>query len=306
MKRTLRKLHTLGGQRQNLESRAKNARCNLTLTFILSPAGRGNIKIGLLATVFALLVAASIALAAETGNLKLDVLHDDGAGAKNPAHLIAANGKEAGQVTPGSSIALPPGEYKLIMPIVGGQIVKDNVQIEAGRTHTVLIENVAVLQVSAKDKTGADPGFGVSVTTTDSPHTKVANFISGDKYLFAPNEVDVHVDAPPQGYDWHAVKLEPGHRALLTLDEVVKAELAVRTVMSKIPFDNSTRVVILRAGTQTKVAESDPGSEHRFKLDPGDYDAYVENRSGKGKPFATSAGIHLESGAKVERTVPLD
>jgi hypothetical protein len=65
-------------------------------------------------------------------------------------------------------------------------------------------------------------------------------------------------------------------------------------------------VVILRAGTQTKVAESDPGSEHRFKLDPGDYDAYVENRSGKGKPYVTSAGIHLDSGAKVERTVPLD
>jgi hypothetical protein len=65
-------------------------------------------------------------------------------------------------------------------------------------------------------------------------------------------------------------------------------------------------VVILRAGTQTKVAESDPGVEHRFKLDPGDYDIYVENRSGKGKAYATEAGIHLNSGAKVERTVPLD
>ncbi len=244
--------------------------------------------------------------AAQTGNLKLDVMGDDGAGAKNPAHVIAANGKEAGQVIAGSSIALAPGEYKIVLPIIGGQIVKDGVQIEAGRTHTVLIENVAVLQVSVKDKTGNDPGFGVTVTTTDSPHTKVASFISGDKYLFAPSQVDIHVDAPPQGYDWHAVPLAPGHRALLTLDEVMKAELLVHPVMSKIPIDNSTRVVILRAGTQTKVAESDPGIEHRFKLEPGDYDAYVENRSGKGKPFATSAGIHLESGAKVERTVPLD
>ncbi|MGA9721172.1 MAG: hypothetical protein WBQ86_01850 [Candidatus Binatus sp.] len=251
-------------------------------------------------------IFASIACAAGTGNLKLDVLGDDGAGARNPAHLIAANGKEAGQVTAGSTIALPPGEYKLVLPIVGGQIVKDGVQIEAGRTHTVLINNVAVLQVSAKDKTGVDPGFGVSVTTTEAPHAKVANFISGDKYLFAPTEVDVHIDAPPQGYDWHALQLAPGRRSLLTLDEVVKAELSVQTVMSKIPLDSSTRVVILRAGTQTKVAESDPGVEHRFKLDPGDYDAYVENRSGKGKPFVTSAGIHLNSGAKVERTVPLD
>jgi hypothetical protein len=251
-------------------------------------------------------ILATFAGAAQTGNLKLDVLGDDGAGAKNPAHVIAANGKEAGQVTAGSSIALAPGEYKVVLPIVGGQIVKDGVQIEAGRTHTVMIANVAVLQVGVKDKTGADPGFGVSVTTTDPPHTKVASFISGDKYLFAPSQVDVHVDAPPQGYDWHAVPLAPGHRASLTLNEVLKAELLVQPVMSKIPIDNSTRVVVLRAGTQTKVAESEPGSEHRFKLEPGNYDVYVENRSGKGKSYATSAGIHLESGAKVERTVPLD
>jgi len=263
-------------------------------------------SIRLFATTFALLAVVSIVHAAQTGNLKLDVMGADGAGAKNPAHVIAANGKEAGQIIAGSSIALAPGEYKLVLPIVGGQIVKDGVQIEAGRTHTVMIENVAVLQVSVKDKTGNDPGFGVTVTTTDSPHTKVAGFISGDKYLFAPSQVDVHVDAPPQGYDWHAVPLAPGHRALLTMDEIVKAELLVQPVMSKMSIDNSTRVVILRAGTQTKVAESDPGVEHRFKLEPGNYDAYVENRSGKGKPFATSAGIHLDSGAKVERTVPLD
>ena len=248
----------------------------------------------------------TIALAAETGSLKLNVLGDDGAGAKNPAHVIAANGKEAGQVTAGATIALAPGEYKLVLPIIGGKIVKDGVTIEAGRTHTVLITDVAVLEVDVKDKSGKDPGFEVTVTTTDSPHTKIASFISGDKYLFAPNRVDVHVDAPPQGYDWHALALAPGHGAVLTLGEVVKAELWVQTVMSKIPLDNSTRVLVLRAGTQTKVAESGPGSEHRFKLDPGDYDVYVENHSGKGKPSATVAGIHLESGAKVERTVPLD
>ena len=255
---------------------------------------------------YALLLIASVAVSGANGNLKLDVLGDKGAGAKNPAHLLAADGKEVGQVVAGATVALPPGEYKLVMPIVGGQIVKEGIRVEAGRTHTVLIENVASLRVSVKDKTGAEPGFGVTVTSTDLPHTKVASFLSGDTYLFAPSQVDVHVDAPPQGYDWHAVTLSPGHSAVLTMDEVRPAELVVQTVMSKSPFDNSTRVVILRGGTQTKVAESDPGSEHRFKLDPGDYDVYVENRSGKGKPYATSAGVHLESGAKVERTVPLD
>jgi hypothetical protein len=262
--------------------------------------------IRLLASATILLAVVSIADATQTGNLKLDVMGDDGAGAKNPAHVIAANGKEAGQVTAGSAIALAPGEYKIVLPIIGGKIVKDGVQIEAGRTHTVLIENVAVLQVTVKDKTGNDPGFGVTVTTTDSPHTKVASFISGDKYLFAPSQVDIHVDAPPQGYDYHAVPLAPGHRALLTLNEVLKAELLVQPVLSKLVINDATRVVVLRGGTQTKVAESDPGGEHRFKLDPGDYDVFVENRSGKGKAYATSAGIHLESGAKVERTVPLD
>jgi hypothetical protein len=273
-----------------------------------SPFWRGGQKRRLtrLLVVAALLAVVPIARAAQTGNLKLDVLGDEGAGAKNPAHVIAPNGKEAGQVVAGSSVALPPGEYKLVLPIIGGQIVKDGIQVEAGRTHTVLITNVAVMQVSVKDKSGKDPGFGVTVTTTDLPHAKVASFISGDKYLFAPTQVDVHVDAPPQGYDWHALTLTPGRHAVLTLGEVVKADLLVQPVMSKIVIDNTTRVVVLHAGTQTKVAESDPGSEHRFQLDPGDYDVFVENRSGKGKPYATSAGIHLESGAKVERTVPLD
>jgi hypothetical protein len=260
----------------------------------------------LAAAISIVLLAVTLAVPADTGNLKLEVLGDIGAGARNPAQVIGSNGKQAGQVMPGGTVALPPGDYKLVLPIVGGKIIKDDVRIETGRTHTVLITNVAAIQVSVKDRTGKDPGFGVTVTTTDAPHTKVASFISGDKYLFAPSMVDVHVDAPPQGYDWHAVKLEPGHRVLLSLDEVVPAELVVQPVMSKIALDNSTRVVILRAGTQTKVAESNPGPEHRFKLDPGDYDVYVENRSGKGKPFATTPGVHLDSGAKVERTVPLD
>ena len=46
------------------------------------------------AVTFAFLLIASLALGADTGNLKLDVLGKDGAGAKNPAHLLAADGKE--------------------------------------------------------------------------------------------------------------------------------------------------------------------------------------------------------------------
>jgi hypothetical protein len=266
------------------------------------------IRRALEAAILAILILAipTLGATATTGTLKLDVLGDIGAGAKNPAHVIAADGKPAGDVAAGATIDLPPGNYKLVLPIVGGEIKKDDIKIEAGRTHTVLIQAVAVLQVSVKDRTGKDPGFGVTVTTTDEPHAKVASFLSGDKFLFAPNEVDVHVDAPPQGYDWHAVKLEPGARARLSLDEVVPADLSVQTTLQKLAIDEATRVVIYHAGTQSQVAESQPGRDHHFTLTPGDYDIYVENRTGKGKPYATTTGVHLDSGAKVERTVPLD
>lgn len=259
-----------------------------------------------LVSIILLALAALAAHSAETGSLHLDVMGEIGAGATNPARVIAADGHEAGQVKAGASIALPPGNYKLVLPIIGGQMTKDDVTIESGRTHTVLIDNVAVMEVSVKDRTGKDPGFGVTVTGADAPHAKIASFLTGEKILFAPAQVNVHVDAPPQGYDWHAVTLTPGHRARLTLDEVVPAELLVKTQMALQPSDGSTRVVILRPGTQSQVAASDPGAEHRFKLDPGDYDIYVENQSGKGKPYASVAGVHLDSGAKVERTVPMD
>jgi hypothetical protein len=251
------------------------------------------------------MVATAPAIGGQTGKLKLDVLGEVGAGAKNTAQIIAA-GKEVGHIAPGATIDLPPGEYSVVLPIIGGHIVKNGVTIEAGRTNTVLITDVAVMQVSAKDRNGKDPGFQVTVNETEPPHTKVAGFITGDKWLFAPAEVDVHVDAPPQGYDWHAITLPPGRRALLSLDEVVPAQLDVQTVLHNLPLNSATRVLVLRAGTQSQVASSDPGAIHRFKLDPGDYDVYVENGSGKGKPYVTVNGIHLDSGAKVERTVPLD
>lgn len=244
--------------------------------------------------------------AATTGNLKLDVLGEIGAGAKNEAEVLAPGGKIVAKVTPGGTVALAPGTYTLRLPIVGGAVTKDGVTIEAGRTHTVLIQNVGVLTVSVKDRHGKDPGFGVTVMGADPPHQAIARFLSGDKVLFAPAMVDVKVDAPPQGYNWHAVTLEPGHRTRLTLDEVVPGELVIRPVWSKIAMDKSTRVVVYRAGTQKQVAVSPPAPEHRFKLQPGDYDVYVENSSGKGRPYATTGGIHIESGAKVEREVPLD
>src|ERR1039458_5644233 len=79
--------------------------------------------------------------ASATGDLKLDVMGDLGAGAKNQAEVIAPDGKVVAKVTPGATVALPPGIYKLRLPLIGGAITKDDIAIEAGRTHTVLIPN---------------------------------------------------------------------------------------------------------------------------------------------------------------------
>ena len=253
-----------------------------------------------------LVLIAAVGWAADTGNLALDVLGDLGAGAQNAAQVMGRDGKVVAEVRPGSSVALPPGSYKLVLPIVGGKIVKDDVVVEPGRTHTVMINGPAVMEVNVKDRNGKDPGFGVSVTSSSPPHDKIASFTTGEKFLFAPMQVDVHVDAPPQGYDWSAVTLKPGQRARLSLGEVVPAELDVQTMLHGASIDDDTHVIVFRAGTQNRAGDSPPGTAHQFKLDPGDYDVSVENGSGKGHPTASVPGIHLDGGAKVEKTIPMD
>jgi hypothetical protein len=261
---------------------------------------------GKIVAIFVFVVACALgAAAAETGSLKLDVMGELGAGAANAARVIDGGGMEAGQVRPGSSIELKPGDYRIELPIVGGTIRRESVHVSQGRTTTVTITNVAVLEVSVRDRTGKDPGFAVTVSSSDPPHRKVASFVSGEKYLFAPMQVNVHVDAPPQGYDWTAIGLVPGQRARLNLGEVVPAGLEIQTTLHGKSIDEATRVLVMRAGTQSRVAESAPGP-HRFKLDPGDYDVYVENGSGKGRATASVSGIHLEGAAAVEKTIPMD
>jgi len=230
-----------------------------------------------LTAIFSLILCllCSAAVTAQRGKLKLNVLDELGAGAKPAAQIFAADGSKVGEVAPGASVELPAGTYKLVLPVVGGSIVREGVLVEPGRVHTVLIASVAVLNVSARNAAG-------------------------------PQQVDVKVDVPPQGYLWHAVMLRPGHRAALEFKEEQPAELIVRTTLVKAPVDKRTRVVIYQAGTQKQTAVSAPGAEHRFTLDAGNYDIYVENQSGKGRPYTMERSVHLESGQKVERQVALD
>jgi len=255
--------------------------------------------------VLLILLAAVPAFSAEKGQLKLDVVGSDRAAIKTTAQILDQSGKQVAEIAPGKTVALDPGKYKLVMPYVGGKYTKDDIKIEGGRTRTIQFTDVAILTVLAKDLEGKDPGFGVTVTGTNSSHDKVAEFITGDSILIAPTQVDVKIDAPPQGYYWHDVKLPAGRHAVIELNQQAPADLLIQPVFSGQPIDKDSRVVIYKAGTQSQVAASEPGPEHRFHLDPGDYDAYVENRSGHGQPYTTDHGIHLNSGQKVERKVSL-
>jgi hypothetical protein len=283
---------------------------HVTFPYPASAATAGKAKArtrlsAIFAALCAILLGASVALAAEKGQLKIDVLGAEGAVTKAKADVLDKSGKKVGEAEVGKSVALDPGMYKVVLPFVGGKIVKDDVKIEPGRTRTIQITNVAVLTVTAKDVSGKEPGFGVTVTGTNPPHDKVAEFLSGDSILIAPSQVDVKIDAPPQGYYWHGIELPPGRHANLELKETTSAELVVQPVMSNLPLDKDTRVVIYKAGTQSQISASDPGPEHRFHLDAGDYDVYVENHSGKGVPYKTDHGVHLDWGQKVERKVSL-
>jgi hypothetical protein len=253
-----------------------------------------------------LALSSALVCAAETGRLSLKVLGDFSEGATNKAEVIAAGGKTVGEVAPGATVSLAPGEYKVVLPIIGGSVTHEGVKVEAGRTTTVLVSNVAALRVRVRNRDGSSPNFPVVVTDASSPHRKLTSMLTNESVLFAPNAVDVTVDAPPQGYSWHNIELKSGEHIELTLDQTAPAELIVQPMLSGVAIDKSTRVVIYKAGTQREVASSGPGAEHRFRLDPGDYDIYVENRSGKGAPYATERGLHLDAGTTAHREILLD
>ena len=68
---------------------------------------------------------------------------------------------------------------------------------------------------------------------------------------------------------------------------------------------STTEVIIYQAGTQKTVARSAPAPEHRFSLDAGAYDIYVQNSTGMGKPFVIDQ-VEIQGEEPVEKNVPLD
>lgn len=244
--------------------------------------------------------------AAPSGQLKLELPNVQGSSVQPAAAILTPAGKQVGQVMAGGEISLPPGSYELVLPAIGGSIERGGLVVEAGQTLTVRIDNAAALNITAVDVNGHERNFPVTVTDSRAPHHPLAHFKSGGIWLFAPGKVDVAVAAPPQGYFWPGVNLTPGGVAHIALKQEVPAQLRVLTTVARQPIDGQTRVVIFHHGTQRQVAADGPAPSHQFTLDPGDYDIYVENLSGHGRPYILDHGIHLSSGAKVEHQVALD
>ena len=204
----------------------------------------------------------------------------------------------------GTPVHLPPGTYQLELEVLGGKVSRDKVLVKAGRTSTVMINEVAALRVNVLDKKGDDLGLMVEVYGGVSGQ-KLGDFLSGETVFAYPGVVDVKVATPPQAQWWRKVELQSGTLAGLDLKERVQGELRVHPLLAGRDVSPTTQVIIYEAGTQKEVSRSEPGAEHRFALDAGTYDIFVANSTGKGKPFVLERA-EVKGEETVEKNVPLD
>ena len=201
-------------------------------------------------------------------------------------------------------VSLPPGSYRVELDILGGTVSRERVLVRAGRTSTVILSEVAALQVNVLDKRGQDIGLGVEVYDGVS-NQLLGEFLSGEIILAQPGLVDIKVAVPPQSQWWRAIELLRGGLRELTLRERVQGELLVHPRLAGKDVSPLTQVIIYAAGTQKEIARSEPGQEHRFSLETGSYDVFVANPTGRGKPFALER-TELPDEKTVEKDVHLD
>lgn len=241
----------------------------------------------------------------EQGTLVVQALGEAGKQSDAKVHIYAEGAPTpVATTTVGAPVSLPPGTYRLEFEVVGGKISRENALVKAGRTSTVMINEVAGLQVNVLDKKGKDLGLGVEIYDSVSGE-KLGDFLSGELIFVYPGVVDVKVATPPQGQWWRKVELQSGARAELSLKERVRGELRVLPLLNGRDVSAMTQVIIYEAGTQKEVTRSGPSPEHRFALDAGEYDVFVANPTGRGKPFVTERA-EVKGEETVEKKVPLD
>ena len=201
-------------------------------------------------------------------------------------------------------VSLPPGSYRVELDILGGTVSRERVLVRSGRTSTVILSEVAALQVNVLDKKGQDIGLGVEVYDGASKQL-LGEFLSGELILAQPGLVDVKVAVPPQSQWWRNIELLRGGLRELTLRERVQGELLVHPRLAGKDVSPLTQVIIYAAGTQREIARSEPGQEHRFVLETGSYDVFVANPTGRGKPFVLER-TELPDEKTVEKDIHLD
>ena len=239
------------------------------------------------------------------GTVVIEVLGEAGHQSDAPVRLYAEKSDTPPTTAKiGAATPVSPGTYRLELDVLGGQVTRKNVLVKAGRTTTVMIGEVAGLQVQALDKKGQELGLAVEVYDSGSGE-KLGDFLSGETIIAYPGMVDVKIATPPQPQWWRKVTLQGSSVARLNLHERVHGELRVHPLLEGKDVSATTHVIIYEAGTQKEVARSDPGSEHHFRLETGKYDIFVQNTIEKGKPFVIDHA-EITGEEPVEKQVPLD
>ncbi len=204
----------------------------------------------------------------------------------------------------GKQLAVPAGTYRIEIDVIGGIISRDRILVREGRTSTVIITEMAELQVNVLNKIGEDLGVGVELYDSTSKEL-LGEFLSGERILALAGIVDIRVRVPPQSQWWREVQLHRGGLQQLTLEEQIRGSLLVRPFLNGRDISELALVIIYDAGTQKEIDRSEPGIEHRFELDKGEYDVFVSNPTGSGKPFTVERAEILDEDT-VEKQVVLD
>lgn len=235
----------------------------------------------------------------------LDGLGEMGKRSEAPVQIYAFDGAEpVATTTIGKSVDLPPGTYRIELEVLGGTVIRPAVMTKAGRKSTVIINEVAGLEVDVLDKDGNDLGLGVEVYDGVSKE-KLGATLSGEILLAYPGVVDIKVATPPQAQWWRQVELRGGGVQHLQIRERVQGQLVVHPLLNGRDVSLQTGVIIYYPGTQKEVARSEPGGQHRFMLDSGSYDIFVANQTGQGQPFVMDRA-EVKGEEVVEKDVPLD
>lgn len=221
------------------------------------------------------------------------------------AHDSARDGAEPVVTTTiGKVVDLPVGTYRVQLEVLGGVVTRSEVMTKAGRKSTVIINEVAALEVDVLDKDGNDLGLGVEVYDGVSKE-KLGATLSGEVLLAYPGIVDIKVSTPPQAQWWRQVELRGGGVQHLQIRERVQGQLVVHPLLNGRDVSQKTGVIIYFPGTQKEAARSEPGDQHLFMLDTGAYDIFVANQTGQGKPYVMDR-VEVKGEEVVEKDVALD